>query len=121
MIRRERRDDGRVTVGSWEDEDDVLDWMARIDRPGRFLAKARYACGPRSSGTPIRLTIGKSTISSRTRSTDGWSDFETHDLGEVNLDETGIIRIRLEPMGSPGQNLMNLRSIELVRLDDRME
>ena len=121
VIRRERRDDGRVTIGSWEDADDALEWMARIDRPGRFLAKAKYACGSRSSGTPIQLSIGKSTINTRTRSTDGWSDFEIHDLGEVNLDETGITLIRLEPMGSPGQNLMNLRSIELIRLDDRME
>ena len=121
VVRRERRDDGRVTFGSWEEEDDALEWTARIDRPGRFMAKAKYACGPRSSGTPIELRIGEATINTRTRSTDGWSDFEVHELGELDIDETGIIRIRLEPMGSPVQNLMNLRSIELIRLDDRME
>ena len=115
-IRRERFDDGKVTYGSWSDEDDALEWKVRIDEPGRFRAILTLACSSRNAGTPIRLSVGDMRIDGQVESTGGWGDFEEDLLGECEVLEKGEYIVRLEPLATPRRELMNFARLELIRI-----
>lgn len=120
-IRRERLDDGRVTYGSWTDQDDALEWKIWIDRPGRFKADLWYACSSGSAGTPIRLSVGEETLDDHVESTGGWGEFERQSLGELEIHEPGEYTVRLEPLASPRRRLMNFARLTLTRVSDSQD
>ncbi|MDG2132638.1 MAG: trypsin-like peptidase domain-containing protein [Phycisphaerales bacterium] len=118
-IRRERfAPDGGTTWGSWSDVDDGLEWSIRVDRPGRFRVMIDQACPRRDAGTPIRFSVGDSAVDARTEATDGWTQFGSFSLGEIEITETGDVVARLLPLASPRNAVMKFAGITLLRLED---
>ena len=118
-IRRERfAPDGATTWGSWSDVDDGLEWSIRVDRPGRFRVMIDQACPRRDAGTPIRFSVGDSAVDARTEATDGWTQFGSFSLGEIEITETGDVVARLLPLASPRNAVMKFAGITLLRLED---
>ncbi|MAH67366.1 MAG: hypothetical protein CMJ27_13490 [Phycisphaerae bacterium] len=118
-IRRERfAPDGGTTWGSWSDVDDGLEWSLRVDRPGRFRVMIDQACSRRDAETPIRFSVGESSVDSRTEATDGWTRFGSFSMGEIDITETGETVARLLPLASPRNDVMKFAGITLVRIED---
>ena len=119
-IRREKLGpEGRTTWGFWNRVEDALEWTATIDRPGRWLIQLRTACPRRHSGTPIRVMIGDQMVDGRIEATEGWQDFQRHDVGVVEIRDEGTVVIRLESRSRPREAVANLLGVELRRLRDR--
>ena len=121
-IRRERfAPYGGTTWGSWTDSDDGLEWAMRIDRPGRFRVMIDQACSRRDAGTPIRFSIGETTLDARTEATEGWTQFGAFPLGEIEIASADDYVARLLPLASPRNAVMKFAKITLLRMEeDRM-
>jgi len=118
-IRRERfAPDGGTSWGSWSDVDDGLEWSMRIDRPGRFQVMIEQACPRRDAGTPIRFSVGESSVDARSEATDGWTQFGSFSIGEIEIMEAGESMARLLPLASPRNAVMKFAGITLLRLED---
>ncbi len=118
-IRRERfAPDGGTSWGSWTDVDDGLEWSMRVERPGRFRVVIEQACPRRDAGTPIRFSVGDASLDARTESTDGWTQFGSFSLGEIEIAEAGESVARLLPLASPRNAVMKFAGITLLRLED---
>ena len=118
-IRRERfAPDGGTSWGSWSDADDGLEWSIRVEQPGRFRVMIEQACSRRDAGTPIRFSLGESSVDARTEATDGWTRFGSFSLGEIEITEVGEIVARLLPLASPRNAVMKFAGITLLRLED---
>lgn len=118
-IRRERfAPDGGTSWGSWSDADDGLEWSIRVEQPGRFRVMIEQACSRRDAGTPIRFSVGESSVDARTEATDGWTQFGSFSLGEIEITEVGETTARLLPLASPRNAVMKFAGITLLRLED---
>jgi hypothetical protein len=76
------------------------------------------ACPRRDAETPIRFSVGESTVDSRTEATDGWTQFGSFSMGEIEITETGETVARLLPLASPRNDVMKFAGITLVRIED---
>ncbi|MCP4011951.1 MAG: hypothetical protein GY728_02460, partial [Phycisphaeraceae bacterium] len=50
--------------------------------------------------------------------TDGWTQFGSFSLGEIEITETGDVVARLLPLASPRNAVMKFAGITLLRLED---
>ena len=114
-IRIERRNNGHATYGSWVTSDEALEWTIQLDTPGTFKVLMEYSCSRRNSGTPIRCSIGNESIDSFVKSTGSMITFETNPLGTIKVPTSGKHIVRLESLGSPGDELMRFWRLKLIR------
>ena len=55
-------------------------------------------------------------VDGRIEGTDGWEDFQWRDLGVLELEDSGVLTARLQPVARPRRAVGNLERIQLTRV-----
>ncbi len=110
-IKLETKTDNVPNIGYWVNQNDFVQWPVVITRPGLYDLEVSYACEPDSAGSECVLAIGSQEYSRAVEATQGWGDFQTATLGQLQIDQTGPITISLKATNKPGLAVVNLRHL----------
>jgi alpha-L-fucosidase len=109
-INTETRDD-QANLGFWDSSADWASWHLYFKSPGRYSVVASVAT--QDFPTSLRISLqGESLIGSIPK-TAGWGNFETIDLGTLEVKTSGLADLALKPSDPKTWKPMNLRSIVL--------
>ena len=101
-------------VGNWKSAADEIRWQAMVRNPGRFKVSLVYALDGASAGSAFELSIGDRKLSGKPAVTGGWRNYQTVELGFIEIEKTGPATIHIKPVAKPGEAVMNLHSVSLV-------
>lgn len=107
--------EGIMSLGCWSGDltKNNVKWYVKMNTPGTYTVKGDIACFDSGS---FRFTMGNNAASTVTfRGTGGWdpANFKLQDLGQVNIQETGLQYVELAPIVE-GWNALGMRNVVLV-------
>ncbi len=105
----------KYNVGWWSDPADFLSWPIAVAGAGRYAVTATLACKNESAGSMLALDAGGAPIEAAVAGTGGWNDYREVRLGSVDV-PAGSSVVSLRAKSKPGEAVVNLRSIRLVRI-----
>jgi alpha-L-fucosidase len=109
--------DGKPSIGFWTNQHAQVSWEVQVDQPGDFDVTLEFACEPDSAGSRISLAAGEgdaATLEWQVPDTGGWRSFKVASPGQLRIDATGVIPIRITALSKPGHGVMNLRRVVLT-------
>lgn len=102
-------------LGLWVQAEDWAEWAFHVSMPGKFKASLIYGCGNQSGGSEVALLIGGEQVSTfKIKETGGFQNWQTIELGTVNLSAEGAHRLAIQPLSKPGNAVMDIRKIILT-------
>lgn len=110
-----RYDAERDFLGYWTNENAAVTWNLDCRGMGTFEVYAELAAPAEAKGAAWTLAVGDQKLSGVTPSTGGWGNFRRVNIGSLDLDANGKLHCELVPLEIPGEAVMNLRAVELVR------
>ncbi|GMV24931.1 MAG: hypothetical protein AMXMBFR58_09620 [Phycisphaerae bacterium] len=111
-IKLEGRGDD-ANAGFWTDEQATVSWTISGVTPGRYGVELLYACPEDSKGATYDIRIGSSLVSGEVFGTQGWRDYISVPVGDVELTDR-TCTVVVTPTSKPGQAVMNLRNLRLI-------
>lgn len=105
---------GKDNIGFWTDHTDAVVWECEITQPGRYTVHLTSACPGDTAGTLVRISIGREELSVRVPATRSWTDFVDYPVGETEIAQAGLCRIRVAALERPPLAVMNLHSVLMV-------
>jgi len=109
---------GGYHFSGWSTPGDRVSWNLRLDESGSFRILASYAALPAWRGQEFVLTVDGCAIEAETSGTGSWYEYQTFDLGIVNLGSPGSKVLEFGPKGTVRDMLMYLREIRLEPVRD---
>ncbi len=115
----------------WTDMADTIRWDVDVVHAGRYDVSLMYACPLEAVGTKLRVESGDSAVEgsiqqthdpqavlrpSRQKKRRHTQTFAIRSLGEIKLDE-GRARITVKALSKPADQVCDLKSVWLRRLD----
>eukprot|EP00456_Euglypha_rotunda_P076345 TRINITY_DN713_c0_g1_i6.p1 TRINITY_DN713_c0_g1~~TRINITY_DN713_c0_g1_i6.p1 ORF type:complete len:1788 (+),score=452.87 TRINITY_DN713_c0_g1_i6:3244-8607(+) len=101
-------------LGWWSSADDTVVWTIKIPQAGKYQFQWTYACDQSAAGNRIVIDAGGTSISREVQKTAGWDDYQTQEIGDVDV-PAGEIRITAKPASRPLPALADVKSIVLRR------
>ena len=105
---------GQSSIGYWTRREGTAGWDVQVDKPGEFNVEIEFACEEPSAGSRIAIVCGPSVLEWQVPSTGGWQQFQTVNLGRLQIAGGQMVNIRVEAREKPGLAVMNLRRITLT-------
>ena len=112
---------GEVThnIGYWLDPKATASWPVGIGatQGGRFRVEVDLACRDESAGAAVEFEVegGSGALAFTVPATGGWQSYRTVAIGEVAI-PMGSHRAILRAKSKPGEAVVNVRAVRLVRL-----
>jgi len=100
---------GQPNLGFWDDPSASASWEVKFPAAGTYEVRGRFAA--LRQGT-FRLRVGKAELTAQSPKTGAWDEFETTQLGTIEVKEAGAQHVRIVPVPE-GWAAMNLAWIEL--------
>ncbi|HOZ46084.1 MAG TPA: alpha-L-fucosidase [Candidatus Hydrogenedentes bacterium] len=104
----------RDCIGYWTNGKASVAWDLSIATPGTFKVAVTYACESGTEGCKFAVGLGDEELNGQVKSTAGWSDFITEEIGTVTLAKPGRYTLTVTPKTKPAQAVMNLRTVALL-------
>jgi alpha-L-fucosidase len=104
---------GGFHISKWKGPEDVIEWMIKVDKPGKFQMFIDYAANKEWEGKKYEITIGKSRIENKVVCTGDWYDYFKFPVSYVELPEAGEYTLTIRPKETSDTYLMYLSSITL--------
>jgi alpha-L-fucosidase len=102
---------GAANVGFWDRGSDWISWRASVAKPGRYRVSAALAAVV--PGAPFVVDVGGQTLPGAAPNTGAWDQFQTVDLGEIEIKQPGDLTIALRPRDPAAWKPINLRGVVL--------
>ncbi|MFO0855843.1 MAG: alpha-L-fucosidase [Phycisphaerales bacterium] len=106
--------EGKHNLGFWTSKDAKASWHINLPK-GRYKVIIDAACINTSAGNGFTISVGDSSVKGKTLATGAWSNFKSFEVGEITT-EGGTTTLTVQPSEPFSNALMNLRSVELRRL-----
>lgn len=107
-------EDAKKAIGFWTETTDTVTWNFRASMTGTFKLTAEVACEKDSEGSLASVYFENQEKQFVVKSTGGWSNFQTVDLGTISITKTGDTKIVVKARMKPGYAVMNLRSLKIA-------
>ena len=104
---------GLPDIGYWENGDDWVSWTVQIPEAGTFSVSAEIAT-PNADGE-IAVEAGGGTVSARAPMTGDWGRFQTVDLGQIQIKQTGDLVVKVRAKAKATWKAVNLNAVRLIR------
>ena len=103
-------------IGYWNSVGCRATWSTNLTSPGTYRVHIVYACQDKAAGSTYDVILGNQKANGTVRATGtGWHTYIEEDLGPVLLRKPGPLTVDVVSKSKPGQAVMNLRKIILVR------
>ena len=112
---------GDVThnIGYWLDPDASASWPLGVGagQGGEFRVEIELACADASAGARMKFEVegGAGAPEFAVPATGGWQSYRTVEVGRIAL-PTGSHRAVLRALSKPGEAVVNVRAVRLVRV-----
>jgi alpha-L-fucosidase len=98
---------------NWRKENVAPLWTIAVQKAGKYDVTIRYACDASKAGSDFQLSVGTNTLTAKTVATKGHDDFQTFDLGTLQIDGSGPQSVKLQPTHVASDDFIHLRQIAL--------
>ena len=106
-------EESKKAIGFWTGATDTVTWNFRATKPGTYRLTAEIACDKENEGSLASAYFENQERQFVVKSTGGWDQFQTMDLGTITIGKTGETKIVVKARMKPGGAVMNLRSLHL--------
>ena len=98
----------RAFLGSWDNPAESAAWTVRFDKPGKYQVSALCAS---MEATQFTLQAGEQTVTATTKPSGDWNKYEECPLGEFEIKEAGLQKIRLRPASPQTWKSVRVRAV----------
>lgn len=112
-----RGESGHFHISKMQTPGDFVEWHVQVDAPGTYQADITYAARPGWENARYILEMGSEQIKGTVRSTEGWYEYKTETIGQLDVNSAGRAIIRLYPEAPLDHYLMYFNKIELLPTD----
>lgn len=100
---------------NWLEEGDWAAWYLKFDQPGRYEIAVRQASASQKEGS-YEVVLAGQTLPSTVVRTGSAQEFKSCIVGEVEIKQPGIHRLRINALEIPErEQLFRLKAVELVK------
>jgi alpha-L-fucosidase len=103
----------RFHISKMQGPDDVIEWEVDFQWPGLYDVLIKYAAIPEWDGCTYIIDAGRSQIKGSVKSSEGWYEYKTENIGQLNIRRKGVVTIRLYPENNLDHYLMYFNSISI--------
>jgi len=103
---------GLPDIGYWDSGDEWVSWKAQITKTGTFNVSATVATLNADAG--FIVAAGGETISAQAPMTGSWDNFQTFDLGQVQIKQPGELVVKVRAKDKTTWKAINVNSIKLT-------
>ena len=82
-------------LGWWSSADDTVSWTINVPRAGRYAVSWTWACEASAAGNTLVIEAAGKSLRHKVPATSSWDDYQTGDLGELEL-PAGEIRLTIK-------------------------
>jgi alpha-L-fucosidase len=111
-----RGEEGEFHISKMEGPEDVIEWHVNMADPGVYDVSITYAAIPGWENGRYIVSAGREKIIGTVKSSPGWYEYKTENIGQIRVSEKGETLIRLYPDIQLNHYLMYFRSLELLRI-----
>jgi hypothetical protein len=103
-------------LGAWFNLDEYPEWPITIVRPGLFRITLDYslALPPDKPGSRFDVLVDRRKLPATVKGGGTLENHMTVDLGELKINQTGPMVLKIRPVSKSGYTLMNLRALTLT-------
>lgn len=105
----------RFHISKMQAPDDVIEWQVDFEKPGNYDVLIKYAALPEWEGSTYVIDANGSQIMGSVKSSKGWYEYKTENLGALEIRKKGVNSVRLFPETNLEHYLMYFSSLELVK------
>ena len=104
------------TIHYWNNNDDTISWDCDIPEVGDYLIKLNYSLDKPLTGGLIQISVGDSSITFETSTTESWLHFSDVDAGIIKVAQAGRVKVELKGIKLPEANDSAYPDIHTVTL-----
>ncbi|MDX1284192.1 MAG: hypothetical protein R3182_04225, partial [Draconibacterium sp.] len=108
---------GKLFISKWNSPADKASWLIDIKQSGKYRLEITYSAPHKSVGSEYNILIDKKTVSAKIEETGIDFDYKTFSLGEISIDNPGVIKVELNPAENLESDLMYFKSLELTPVE----
>lgn len=112
---------GGFHISKWKGTEDFAEWLARVDKPGKFRLSITYAANKNSEGMTYKISIDDTHFEKNVICTGDWYEFREFPVNYIELKDPGVYKLRIRPDRDGDTNIMYLRSLALIPVDSNKD
>jgi alpha-L-fucosidase len=109
-----RGESGHFHISKMQAPEDSVQWHVQVSTPGTYHVDITYAARPGWEDARYILEMGQERIEGTVLSTQGWYEYKTERIGQLEVDNAGRAVVRLYPTAELDHYLMYLNKVELI-------
>lgn len=106
------------TVGYWTGKQDSCEWRFNAARTGTYNVAVLQGCGSGNGGSRVKLSLPSSTgtmpIEFEVLETGHFQNFQWRHLGTLQIENSGVHSLKVEPIQIKNVALGDIRAIHLI-------
>jgi hypothetical protein len=96
---------------------DSVEWHVQMNTPGTYHVDITYAARPGWENVHYILEMDQERIEGTVKSTEGWYEYKTERIGQLNVKKAGRTVVKIYPKDSLDHYLMYFNKIKLKPAD----
>ena len=100
-------------LGYWIHVEDGAEWIFEVAKPGKFAVEVTQGCGSGQGGSRVAISVGEWTEEFEVKDTGGFQNWETVDVGEVEIGEAGEQVLRVQPVSKAAKAVLDVNRVVL--------
>jgi len=112
-----RGESGHFHISKMQTPEDSVEWHVQMNTPGTYHVDITYAARPGWENAHYILEMGQERIEGMVRSTEGWYEYKTERIGQLDVKKAGRTMVKIYPKYPLDHYLMYFNKIELKPAD----
>jgi len=109
-----RGESGNFHISKMQTTDDFVEWHVQMNTPGTYQVDITYAARPGWENARFVVEMGQERIEGSVQSTEGWYEYKTERIGQLEVTGAGRTVVRIYPSATLDHYLMYFNRIELL-------
>ena len=101
-------------LGFWTDPADFAEWEFVATKPGRYRVTVSQGCSPGNGGSQVEVRLNGQKTTFNVVETAGFQDWKDVDAGIIEIKETGLQRLVIQPQEKKGKAVMDVQKVVLT-------
>lgn len=112
-----RGESGHFHISKMQTPEDSVEWHVQMNTPGTYHVDITYAARPGWENVQYILEMSQERIEGTVKSTEGWYEYKTERIGQLDVKKAGRTVVKIYPKDSQDHYLMYFNKIELKPAD----